>query len=163
MRRRCHAIRARLESEPARREVEHNTLKMCDRADPRFASIVLVDGYQRLRIGDTSAVAVTAYSPPDDPPVTAPPPDPDDYVCVQYMMAKDDEAQDELVWMCDVSYERYPEVAYLLGGRLDRIVAMRMRSADLLLVVDSVAAANWTLEDVRLVVPNDSGLWTPWS
>ena len=67
-----------------------------------------------------------------------------------------------LAWVCDITFERYPETAHQLAGRIDQVVARRMHSVDLLLVLDVPTASNWNTDDVRLIVPNDKGLWSPW-
>jgi hypothetical protein len=141
---------------------EHQSLRADDRADPQFRSVVLVDGYQMLRIGKTSAVAVTEFPLPDHPRVQAPPPDRDDYVCAQWGLCAADGRNEPLVWLCDVSYELYPDIAHQLAGRVDATVAKRMRWADMLVVLDVPTSLDWSPDDVRLVVPNDKALWSPW-
>jgi hypothetical protein len=140
----------------------HHSLRLTDRADPQFRSVVLVDGYQELWVGGTRAVAVTAYPLPEHPPVVAPPPDSDDFICVQWALAAVDGRTEPLAWICDVSFERCPEIAHQIAGRVDSIVAQRMRTVELLLILDVSTCSNWSTDDVRLVVPNDKGMWSQW-
>jgi hypothetical protein len=141
---------------------QHHTLRPTDRADPQFRSVVLVDGYRRLWVGDARAVAVTAYPPPGHAPVVPPPSAREDFICVQWALAAVDETNEPVAWICDVSYERYPEFALHLAGRVDSIVARRMRSVELLLVLDVATSADRSRDDVLLVVPNDQGMWSAW-
>jgi hypothetical protein len=106
-------------------------------------------------------MAVTAYPLPEHPPVSAPPPDHDDFVCAQWILASADGRQEPLACVCDVTYERHPEIAHQLAGRVDSTVARRMSSIDLLLVLDVDTSSDWSTNDVRLIVPNDKGMWSP--
>lgn len=162
MRRRCRLSPLSIRRRPPYPGDQHHTLRPTDRADPQFRSVVLVDGYQQLRVGDARAAAVTAYPPPEHPPIVAPPPDRQDFICVQWALAAVDETNEPLAWICDVSYERYPEFALQLAGRVDPIVARRMCSVELLLVLDVATSADWNRDDVLLVVPNDQGMWSAW-
>ncbi len=83
-------------------------------------------------------------------------------ICVQWALAAADGRNEPLAWICDVSFERYPEISHQIAGRVDSIVARRMRSIELLLVLDVATTSNWSIEDVRLVVPNDKGMWSLW-
>jgi hypothetical protein len=38
-----------------------------------------------------------------------------------------------------------------------------LRDADLLLVLDVPTAGPWTSSNVRLLIPNDREMWSPWS
>jgi hypothetical protein len=162
MRRRCRLTPTSLDLWPGHRGPQHHTLNAGDRADPQFRAVVLVDGYQQLRIGHTSAVAVTAYKLPEHPTVAAPPPDHDDFICAQWGLASADGRNEPLAWVCDITFERYPETAHQLAGRIDPVVARRMHSVDLLLVLDVPTSSIWNTDDVRLIVPNDKGLWSSW-
>jgi hypothetical protein len=162
MRRRCRVSPSALRRWPSHPGDQHHTLRPTDRGDPQFRSVVLVDGYQQLSIGGTRAVAVTAYRLPEHPPVVAPPPDPDDFVCAEWTLAATDGRNEPLAWICDVSYERHPEIAHQIAGRVDSIVARRMGTADLLVVLDVATSSNWSTDDVRLIVPNDKGMWSAW-
>lgn len=165
MKRRCRLTPTRpwrpWEVEPG---TGHSSLKAGDRDDPQFDTIVLVDGYVRTRVGRETAVAVTAYMPPGSPPLTSPRSAPGDFINVQYMVAAADEHNEELLWMADVSYDLQPDAVYLLGGRIDAVVARQMRLVDLVVVLDVVATSeSWTTDDVRLILPNDREMWSPWS
>ncbi len=81
---------------------------------------------------------------------------------MQWALAAADGRNEPLAWICDVSFERYPEISHQIAGRVDSIVARRMRSIELLLVLDVATTSNWSIEDVRLVVPNDKGMWSLW-
>ena len=163
MRRRCRVSPLSMRRWLSHPGDQHHTLRPTDRGDPQFRSVVLVDGYQQLRVGDARLAAVTAYPPPEHAPVVAPPPDRGDFISVQWALAAADGTNEPLAWICDVSYERYPEFALQLAGRVDSIVARRMRSVELLLVLDVATSSDWTRDDVRLVVPNDKGMWSAWS
>ena len=162
MRRRCRLTPTSMDVWPGHRGPLHHTLKAGDRADPQFGAVVLVDGYQQIRIGHTSAVAVTACKLPEHPPVEAPPPDPDDFICAQWGLASADGRSEPLAWVCDIAFEHYPGTAHQLAGRIDQVVARQMHSVDLLLVLDVPTSSNWNTDDVRLIVPNVKGLWSPW-
>jgi hypothetical protein len=138
-------------------------LKPGDRDDRRFDSIVLVDGYIRIRMGRRMAVAVTAYMPPGSPPLISPMSAPGDFINVQYMVAAVDEGNEELLWMVDVSYDLEPDVAHLLGGRVDGFVAKQMRLVDLVVVIDVPTAKGWTTDNIRLILPNNREMWSLWS
>ncbi len=161
MTRRRRARRPLVCARPIVRNItEHRTLRPEDRDDPQFLSTVLVDGYQPLRLGDAAVVAVSPY--PSRPTLVAPPWETDDFMCVQYAIARADERGVDLVWMCDVSWERFPDYTYLLAGRIDQIVVRRMRTAKMLLVLDAPLTPAWGSSDVRFAVPNDQDLWSPW-
>jgi hypothetical protein len=163
MRRRCRVSLLSMRRWPSHPGDQHHTLRPTDRDDPQFRSVVLVDGYQQLRVGDARVAAVTSYPPPEHAPVVAPPSDRGDFICVQWALAAADGTNEPLTWICDVSYERYPEFALQLAGRVDSIVVRRMRSVELLLVLDVATSSDWSRDNVRLVVPNDKAMWSAWS
>ena len=162
MRRRCRLTPTSLDRWPAHRGPQHHTLKAGDRADPQFARSFSSMATSSCESDTPPPSPSPPTSSPSTRPLQAPPPDPDDFICAQWGLASADGRNEPLAWVCDITFERYPETAHQLAGRIDQVVARRMHSVDLLLVLDVPTASNWNTDDVRLIVPNDKGLWSPW-